>query len=88
MRTQNLLLAVIATLLAVIAARPLIAPATTALAQGQAFTVQFSADVPSVSFFDPRSGEIWQYNATDGQLMRNLRLNKPGQPLAIQFSRK
>lgn len=79
-------LTVIAVFLGVIALRPFLVPEVTAQAQG--VSVLFSADVPSVSFYEPSSGNVWQYNANDGQLMRNFKLSKLGQPLAVQFSRK
>jgi len=79
-------LTVIAVFLGVIALRPFFAPEVSAQAQG--VSVLFSADVPSVSFYEPSSGSIWQYNANDGQLMRSFKVSKLGQPLAVQFSRK
>ncbi len=86
-------LTVIALLLAVIVFKPLIRPDTTATAQGSFAGVQMIG--PALTFFDTRTGEIWEYQgcyydddtAICGQLqpLQKYRLTKLGQPLVREF---
>jgi hypothetical protein len=76
-------LTVIAVLLAVIAGKQYFTPETIANAQGPFAGVQYTSNA-YLSFFDPRTGEIWNYGG-DGQPSRNyppFKLTKQGQPLA------
>ena len=77
-------LTVIALLLAVIAFKEYINPDSTAHAQGAFAGVQYSG--PIQSFFDTRTGEVYEYRGDGGlasgsQLTRQYRLVKLGQPL-------
>ena len=71
-------LTVIAVLLAVIAFRPYVSPDAVVQAQGSFAGVQFTGTW--ISFFDAKTGEIWNYN-TYGGLEHKYRLNKLGAPL-------
>jgi hypothetical protein len=73
------MLVAIAILLGVIAFRPYISPETTAHAQGAFTGLQFVATPVGYSFFDSRTGEVWEYSGVG--LVKKYRINKPGQPL-------
>ena len=80
-------LTVIAVALSVIAIRPLINPGTTASAQAASFAgLQYSNWDDQAMFFDPRTGEIWQYHGPNagGRLQAKMRLSKLGQPLTVE----
>ena len=82
-------LTVIALLLAVIAGKTVISPEATASAQGAFAGVQYTNG--GLSFFDSRTGEVWEYNyqspAQGVQFMRKFRLTKLGQPLAVELAK-
>jgi hypothetical protein len=70
-------LTIIAIMLSVIASNQLVSPLV-ASAQGSFAGVQYTG-FPN-SFFDSRTGEIWEYY-TAGEFQGKLRLTKLGQPL-------
>jgi hypothetical protein len=74
------ILTFIALLLAVIALKPIIQP-TTALAQGNMSGVQFSASSSDISFFDPKSGDVWKYYAPSPNPVNHFKLTGLGMPL-------
>jgi hypothetical protein len=71
-------LAAMVVLLALIALRPYLAP-DVAHAQGPFTGMQFAATPVGYSFFDPRTGELWEYSGTG--LVKKYRISKPGEPL-------
>ncbi len=71
-------LAAIVVLLALITLRPYVAPEV-AHAQGDLTGMQFAATPVGYSFFDSRTGELWEYSGTG--LVKKYRINKPGDPL-------
>jgi hypothetical protein len=75
----NFLLIVIALLLAVIALRPIFQPQPV-LAQGTLGGVQFTFSQGYYTFFDGRTGDLWQYNPY-GQLSQHYKMTKLGDPL-------
>jgi hypothetical protein len=72
-------LTVIAVLPATIASRPYFSPDAVVRAQGPFAGIQFS-DSNTMAFFDPRTGEIWEYRSS-GELYVKYRLTKLGQNL-------
>jgi hypothetical protein len=72
-------LTVIAIFLAAIACKQYFGSDAAVSAQGPFAGVQFTGQY-FVSFFDSRTGEIWNYNSF-GQLDYKFRLTKLGQPL-------
>ena len=72
----KIILTVIALLLAVIALTPIVQPQP-AMAQGSFSGVQFDMG----SFFDTRTGDIWQYNYRDGLPKMHFKLIQLGKPL-------
>jgi hypothetical protein len=93
-------LTVVAIMLSLLAVKPLISPDTTAQAQGTPFAgVQFVVDRGDLEFFDPRTGEVWEYFDSDGklssggrfkagQLARRLKLHKFGEPMTEEYEAK
>jgi uncharacterized membrane protein len=85
-------LTVIAVMLSVIALKPLISPDTTAQAQGGRFA-GIQAMAPSnisLSFFDPKTGEVWKYDDganAFGKFAYKYQLGKLGDDL-VQTRRK
>jgi hypothetical protein len=74
-------LTLIALLLAAIVFKQYVSPDAVALAQGQFAGVQFAGPGGlDHDFFDPRTGELWEYNG-DGTLFHKFRVTKLGQPL-------
>jgi hypothetical protein len=74
-------LTVIAVLLAVIAFRPYVSPDAVVQAQGSFAGVQFSgAPNNGFAFFDPKTGEIWEY-FPNAETVPRRRLTTLGQPL-------
>ena len=71
-------LAAIVFLLALMALRPYAAP-DVAHAQTALLGIQFAATPVGYSFFDPRTGELWEYSGTG--LVKKYRINKPGEPM-------
>ena len=81
-------LTAIAVLLGAIALRPYVSPEAVAHAQviatvtGTSFAgLQFTGPNTD-SFFDPKTGELWQYY-DDGTLARKLQLTKIGEPMTV-----
>jgi hypothetical protein len=74
------ILTLIALFLAVIALRPIVQPAP-ALAQANLGGVQFSASDQFIAFFDPRSGDVWQYSNSGLMNVYHYKLTKLGTPL-------
>jgi hypothetical protein len=74
----KIILTVIALLLAVIALTPLVQPQP-AMAQGSFSGVQFAGG--SLSFFDTRTGDIWQYGYAYGEVMGHFKVIQLGKPL-------
>jgi hypothetical protein len=74
------ILTLIAVLLAVIALKPIIQP-TPALAQANTSGVQFSASSSDISFFDPKSGDVWKYYAPSPNPVNHFKLTNLGTPL-------
>jgi|HubBroStandDraft_6_1064221.scaffolds.fasta_scaffold4432775_1 hypothetical protein len=73
-------LTVIAVLLGVIAIRPYVSPDAVAHAQGSFAGVQFaSSEGIHFSFFDSRTGEVWNY--VNWKPMTSWRLHQLGQPM-------
>jgi hypothetical protein len=75
----KLSLAAIAIFLGIIALRPWFSPDVTVRAQGAFTGMQFAATPVGYSFFDSRTGELWEYSNTT--LVKKYRIVKPGQPL-------
>jgi hypothetical protein len=48
-------------------------------AQGATAGMQFAVTPVGYSFFDPRTGEVFEYRGTD--LVKKYRMARPGQPL-------
>ena len=76
------ILTFIALLLAVIALKPIIQP-TPALAQANMSGVQFTAVGREIAFFDPKSGDVWQYDTylNAPYPIKHFKLTKLGMPL-------
>jgi hypothetical protein len=74
------ILTLIALLLAVIVLRPIIQP-TPALAQANMSVLQFSQSGGMFYFFDPRSGDVWEYNTLTSNGIKHFKLEKLGLPL-------
>ena len=72
-------LTVIAGLLAMVAFRPWVSPDAVAHAQGSLSELQFAATPVGYSFFDARTGDLWEYSGTG--IHAKFRLTKPGMPL-------
>ena len=72
-------LTVIALALASMAIRPWVSPDQIAHAQGSLPELQFGATPVGYSFFDAKTGELWEYSGT--AVHAKFRLTKPGQPL-------
>jgi len=70
-------LTIIAILLAVIVAKQYVSP-DAVQAQGPFTGIQFTGYEWGAGFFDPRTGDVREYNAF-GQLAEHYRLTKPGQ---------
>jgi hypothetical protein len=79
------ILTVIALMLVVIACKTVIAPETTASAQGPFAGVQFTSDTGQMFFFDTRTGEGWEYNYKGGrpEVWDKWRVTKLGQPIVV-----
>lgn len=77
-------LTLIALSLAALALRPYVNPDAVAHAQAPAQATSFAGlqfTGPNTdSFFDPKTGELWQYY-DDGTLARKLTLTKLGEPM-------
>ena len=73
------ILTVIAAALSSMAVRPWIVPDQVAHAQGAAPELQFAATPVGYSFFDARTGDLWEYSGTG--IHGKFKLTKPGQPL-------
>jgi hypothetical protein len=76
-------LTVIAIMLALIAARPLISPDTIS-AQTSFAGVQFATQGATFTFFDSRTGEVWRYNTENGAPMNRWQITKLGAPLSVK----
>jgi hypothetical protein len=70
----KVVLTVIALVLVVIAAKPLLKPDTTVNAQSTFSGVQFSSSDRGYAFFDPRTGDLWSYRGD----ITHFRLTKLG----------
>ena len=73
------LLTVIALALASLAVRPWINPDQTAYAQTSTSELQMAVTPVGYSFFDARTGDLWEYSPTG--LHAKFKLAKPGLPL-------
>ena len=69
-------LTVIAFMLVMIGCRQYVSPTTVVQAEGPFASVQFTGT--AYSFFDPRTGEVWQYY-NDGTVGVHFRITKLGQ---------
>ena len=72
-------LTVIAAALSVLAIRPWVTPDAVVHAGAPAQEIQFAATPVGYSFFDSRTGDLWEYSGTG--LHGKFRLTKPGMPL-------
>jgi len=72
-------LTAIAISLASMAIRPWISPDQVARAETPAAEIQFAATPVGYSFFDAKTGDLWEYSGTG--LHGKFKLTKPGMPL-------
>lgn len=85
----KVVLSVIAFMFVMIGGHQYFAPAIAVKAEGQFAGLQFATLGAHYVFFDPRTGEVWDYNyASDygpkGKLMGKARLTQLGQALVIE----
>jgi hypothetical protein len=86
-------LTVIAVALAVIACNQAVRPSATVQAQvppAPFAGVLYSTDGSRPTFFDQRTGEIWEYHdySVGAKVATKYRISKLGQPLTVEVSRQ
>lgn len=85
MRTDTytkVVLTIVASMLALIGCKTVISPGKTASAEGPFAGVQFTSFYSGVGvyvFFDPRTGEIWEYHR--GELVHKYKIGKLGESM-------